>query len=60
MQEDLAYSRVAELEAKLDVLQVRFDKLRAVVNDVKECLDIWTDDEDISEARETLKAALSI
>lgn len=58
--DDLALSRIAELEAKLDVLQGRFDRLRKVVAEERDRLDIWTDDGDISEARENLKAALSI
>lgn len=58
--EDLGFIRIAELEAKLEVLQVRFDKLRAVVAEERDRLDTWTDYGDISEARENLKAALKI
>ena len=69
--DDLALSRIAELEAKLDVLQGRFDRLHVVVADEVIRLDEWAaedrvrrdtqiDDWDVREARESLKAALSI
>jgi hypothetical protein len=69
--ENLAFSRIAELEAKLDILQTRFDKLRVVVTGEGDRLEAWAvedrarrdtkiDDWDIREARENLKAALLI
>lgn len=52
--------RVAELEAKLEILQVRFDKLREEVKDVRNRIGSGMDEWSVQEVRRNLAAALKI
>ena len=71
MEDFQALTRIAELEAKLEILQGRFDRVRAIVTQESDRLDDWMaddrerrdsviDDWDISEVHANLQAALSI
>lgn len=52
--------RVAELEAKLEILQVRFDKLREEVKDARNRIGSGMDEWSVQEVRRNLAAALKI
>jgi hypothetical protein len=54
--DEFALTRIAELEARLEGLQTRFDALRAAALEAHDLLDMWA----TAETRERLQIALKI